>query len=134
MDNDTTKMISTWVLPSCTFFFPLCWVLCFIDNWQVFISKWLGKTQYKNFIKCDQCMFDMCTGGWYKNNQPCLQWPKWHRHLFFAPGSMTLVADFSRSVATRIAKLARLGSCSLVHRGTLSTWMDGVWIKNTFSL
>jgi hypothetical protein len=41
----------------------------------------------KNFIKYDQNMFDMCTSRWYKNNQPCLQWPKW------------------------------LGSCSLVHRG-----------------
>jgi len=58
----------------------------------------------------------------------------WHRNLFFSPGNTTLVADFSGSVATRIAKLARLGSCSLVHRGTLCTWMDGVWLRNTFSL
>lgn len=27
----------TWVLPSCFFFWPLCWVFCFIDIWQVFI-------------------------------------------------------------------------------------------------
>ncbi len=23
----------TWVLPSCTFLSPLCWVFCFIDIW-----------------------------------------------------------------------------------------------------
>ncbi len=39
----------TWILPSCTFF-PLIWVFCFIDVWQVFIMYFIKL--HKIYKKC----------------------------------------------------------------------------------
>ncbi len=40
----------SWVLPSCTLFFPLFWVFCFIDIWQVFLFLKLNKLLWINFF------------------------------------------------------------------------------------
>ncbi len=36
---EDSSVVRAWVLPPCTLFSPLCWVLCFIDEWQRFSSS-----------------------------------------------------------------------------------------------
>jgi len=36
----------TWVFPSILYFFPLCWVLCFIHGWQVSLAEFVTDSIY----------------------------------------------------------------------------------------